>query len=72
MPLYSSVRREKVSSLITFRLIWAQKVGFRTVLDAWGKVAFQDYLNMGGNFVGIHSASDSLNTTTFFGQEIGQ
>jgi len=44
----------------------------RAVLDAWGKIAFQNYLNKGGNFVGIHSASDSLNTTTFFGQEVGQ
>ena len=45
---------------------------FRVVLDARGKIAFQNYLNKGGNFVGIHSASDSLNSATFFGQEIGQ
>jgi len=45
---------------------------FRVVLDEWGKIAFQNYLNRGGNVVGIHSASDSLITTTFFGQEVGQ
>jgi hypothetical protein len=45
---------------------------FYVVLDAEGKTGFQDYLNKGGNFVGIHSASDSLNTTKFFGQELGQ
>ena len=42
------------------------------VLDARGKIAFQNYLNNGGNFVGIHSASESLTTATFFGQEVGQ
>jgi hypothetical protein len=42
------------------------------VLDTEGKAAFQDYLNKGGNFVAIHSASDSLNTTAFFGQEVGR
>jgi len=49
-----------------------QRLKLRAVLDAEGKTAFQNYLNKGGNFVGIHSASDSLNTTTFFGQEVGQ
>jgi hypothetical protein len=41
------------------------------VLDNAGKVAFQKYLNSGGNFVGVHSASDCLVNTTFFGREIG-
>jgi type 1 glutamine amidotransferase len=41
------------------------------VLDGTGKAAFQSWLNKGGNFVGIHSASDCLNTTTFYGKEIG-
>ncbi|KAG5645558.1 hypothetical protein DXG03_005833 [Asterophora parasitica] len=41
------------------------------VLDDAGKAAFQRYLNLGGNFIGIHSASDSLVNTTFFGREIG-
>jgi len=45
---------------------------FCVVLDRWGKIAFQNYLNRGGNFVGIHSASESLTTATFFGQEVGQ
>ena len=45
---------------------------FRVVLDARGKIAFQNYLNKGGNFVGIHAASDSLKSATFFGQEVGQ
>lgn len=42
-----------------------------SVLDDAGKDAFQDYLNKGGNFVAIHSASDSLVNTTFFGLELG-
>ena len=42
------------------------------VLDTEGKTALQNYLNKGGNFVAIHSASDSLNTTAFYGQEVGQ
>ena len=48
------------------------RLEFCAVLDAEGKTALQNYLNRGGNFVAIHSASDSLNTTTFFGQEVGQ
>ncbi|KAJ7220066.1 trehalose utilization-domain-containing protein [Mycena pura] len=43
----------------------------RAVLDDSGKTAFQNYLNLGGNFVGVHSASDSLVNTTFYGQELG-
>ncbi|KAK0204690.1 trehalose utilization-domain-containing protein [Desarmillaria ectypa] len=42
------------------------------VLDDTGKTAFQNYLNKGGNFVGIHSASDTLNTTAFYGNELGE
>ncbi|KAK0192146.1 hypothetical protein F5146DRAFT_1120097 [Armillaria mellea] len=30
----------------------------------------QNYLNNGGNFVGIPSASDTLNTTAFYGKEL--
>lgn len=45
---------------------------FHVVLDTEGKTAFQNYLNKGGNFAGIHSSSDSLNTTAFFGREVGQ
>ncbi|KAK0235765.1 glycosyl-hydrolase [Armillaria nabsnona] len=41
------------------------------VLDDTGKTAFQNYLNNGGNFVGIHSASGTLNTTAFYGKELG-
>lgn len=41
------------------------------VLDDAGKTAFQKYLNLGGNFVGIHSASDSLVNTTFYTRELG-
>ncbi|KZT42149.1 class I glutamine amidotransferase-like protein [Sistotremastrum suecicum HHB10207 ss-3] len=40
------------------------------VLDASGKAAFQTYLNQGGNFVGIHSASDTLRNTTFYMEEL--
>ncbi|KAI0366292.1 class I glutamine amidotransferase-like protein [Pilatotrama ljubarskyi] len=41
------------------------------VLDDAGKAAFQKYLNLGGNFIGIHSASDCLRNTTFFQRDLG-
>ncbi|KAH0585062.1 hypothetical protein H2248_008325 [Termitomyces sp. 'cryptogamus'] len=41
------------------------------ILDDAGKAAFQAYLNLGGNFIGVHSSSDSLVNTTFYGREIG-
>ncbi|KAK7454474.1 hypothetical protein VKT23_011230 [Stygiomarasmius scandens] len=41
------------------------------VLDDAGKAAFQRYLNLGGNFVGIHSASDCLRNDSFYGNELG-
>jgi len=41
------------------------------VLDADGKAALQRYSDLGGNFVAIHSASDCLRNTTFYGQEVG-
>lgn len=41
------------------------------VLDDAGKVALQNYLNLGGNFVGIHCAADALRDTPFFGKQIG-
>ena len=71
MPLCSLVRREKVSSPSHVLSCVHRGLELCAVLDAEGKIAFQNYLNR-GNFVGIHSASDSLNTTAFFGQEVGQ
>ena len=44
----------------------------RVVLDATGKAALQRYFNLGGNFVAIHSASDCLRNTTFYGREVGE
>jgi len=41
------------------------------VLDDAGKAAFQRYLDLGGNFVGIHASSDCLRNTSFYGKEIG-
>ncbi|KAI6122171.1 ThuA-like domain-containing protein [Pisolithus croceorrhizus] len=41
------------------------------VLDDTGKAALQNYLNLGGNFVGIHCAADALCDTPFFGEQIG-
>ncbi|KAJ6496462.1 trehalose utilization-domain-containing protein [Mycena vitilis] len=41
------------------------------VLDDSGKAAFQKYLNLGGNFMGVHSSSDSLVNTSFYGNETG-
>lgn len=34
-------------------------------------IALQNYLNLGGNFVGIHCAADALRDTPFFGEQIG-
>ncbi|KAH9481640.1 hypothetical protein JR316_0006167 [Psilocybe cubensis] len=41
------------------------------VLDAAGEAAFQRYLNLGGNFVGIHSAAATLENTTCYVRELG-
>ncbi|KAH7873455.1 trehalose utilization-domain-containing protein [Lentinula edodes] len=41
------------------------------VLDDLGKAALQKYLDLGGNFIGIHAASDCLRNTTFYGHEVG-
>ncbi|KAA1472199.1 class I glutamine amidotransferase-like protein [Dentipellis sp. KUC8613] len=41
------------------------------VLDDTGKTALQKYLDLGGNFVAIHAASDALRNTTFYGREVG-
>ncbi|KAF8501398.1 class I glutamine amidotransferase-like protein [Russula emetica] len=41
------------------------------VLDATGKAALQRHFDHGGNFVAIHSASDCLRNTTFYGREVG-
>ncbi|CDO77009.1 hypothetical protein BN946_scf184298.g36 [Trametes cinnabarina] len=41
------------------------------VLNADEKAAFQRWLDLGGNFIGIHSASDCLRNTTFFQRELG-
>ncbi|KAF8309936.1 class I glutamine amidotransferase-like protein, partial [Clavulina sp. PMI_390] len=41
------------------------------VLDSDQKTAFLNYLGAGGNYIGIHAASDSLTSTPFFGNETG-
>ncbi|KAF8600107.1 class I glutamine amidotransferase-like protein [Ceratobasidium sp. AG-I] len=41
------------------------------ILDAKGKVAFQNYLNKGGNFAAIHAASAALYTTPVYLKELG-
>jgi Trehalose utilisation len=43
----------------------------QTVLDEAGKTSLQRYLDLGGNFVAIHAASDCLRNTTFYGREVG-
>lgn len=43
-----------------------------TVLDEPGKIALHNYLNKGGNFAAVHSASDCLRTTSFYGREVGE
>jgi Trehalose utilisation len=42
-----------------------------SVLDDPGIVAFQNWVNQGGNFIGVHAASDSLRNNSFFEQELG-
>ena len=42
------------------------------VLDAAGKAAFQTYLDKGGNFIAVHSASDTLRTTQSYIRELGE
>ncbi|EDR08436.1 uncharacterized protein LACBIDRAFT_173797 [Laccaria bicolor S238N-H82] len=41
------------------------------VLDDPGKAAFRTYLNMGGNFIGVHAASDCLRNTSSYRSELG-
>ncbi|KXN91666.1 hypothetical protein AN958_12518 [Leucoagaricus sp. SymC.cos] len=41
------------------------------LLDDSGKSALQNYLNKGGNFIAVHSASDCLRNTSFYGRELG-
>ncbi|KAG9051077.1 hypothetical protein FS837_012585 [Tulasnella sp. UAMH 9824] len=41
------------------------------IINQEQQAAFQNYLNSGGNFVGIHSASDCLHDATFYQREIG-
>ncbi|KAG5634649.1 hypothetical protein H0H81_001252 [Sphagnurus paluster] len=41
------------------------------VLDDAGKAALQNYLNLGGNSIGVHSSSDCLVSTAFYGHKIG-
>jgi len=40
-------------------------------LDRPQQEAFQTYLNSGGHYIGIHSASDCLHDATFYGRELG-
>ena len=44
----------------------------RLVLDDAGKTALRRYLDLGGDFVAIHSASDALRNTTWFIHEVGE
>ncbi|KAG8935078.1 hypothetical protein FRC01_009118 [Tulasnella sp. 417] len=41
------------------------------IINSEQQTVFQNYLNSGGNFVGIHSASDCLHDATFYQREIG-
>ncbi|KAH9939514.1 ThuA-like domain-containing protein [Amylocystis lapponica] len=41
------------------------------ILDEPGKAAFQRYLDLGGNFIGVHCASGCLYETEFYRKEIG-
>ncbi|PSS05525.1 hypothetical protein PHLCEN_2v3807 [Hermanssonia centrifuga] len=50
-------------------IVFLQNTG--EVLDTNGQAAFQRYIDSGGNFVGIHAASDCLRNSTFFDRELG-
>jgi len=41
------------------------------VFDDAGKEAFQNYLNKGGNFIGVHMATGPLDNCAFYEKEIG-
>nr|VWO99763.1 Epl1 protein (Extracellular small protein 1) [Ganoderma boninense] len=41
------------------------------VLDDAGKTALRHYLDLGGNFVAVHAASDALRNTTWYQEEVG-
>lgn len=41
------------------------------VLNADQQTAFNDYLRSGGNYMGIHSAADCLQTTAFYNATVG-
>ncbi|KIJ52530.1 hypothetical protein M422DRAFT_26111 [Sphaerobolus stellatus SS14] len=41
------------------------------VLDEFGVQALHNWVNAGGNFVGIHAASDAMRNNTFFQNELG-
>lgn len=47
-------------------------VQMNSVLDDDAERAFENYINSGGNFVGIHAASDCQRNSTFFGNELGE
>ena len=42
------------------------------MLDDAGKNALRKYLDLGGNFVAVHAASDALRNTTWFQEEVGE
>ena len=42
------------------------------VLDDAGKTALHTFLDKGGNFIGVHAASDGLRNTTWFQHEVGE
>ncbi|KAI0032534.1 ThuA-like domain-containing protein [Vararia minispora EC-137] len=51
-------------------LVFLMNVG-EAVLDDNGKAALQRYLDKGRTFIAIHSASDALRGTAFYGEEVG-
>lgn len=57
--------RRHICTLILF-------VQLLAVLDDTGKTALQSYLGKGGNFIAVHSASDCLRNTSFYGRELGE
>jgi type 1 glutamine amidotransferase len=50
-------------------VVWALTTG--DVLDASQQAAFENYINAGGGYVGIHSAADTEYDWPFYGQVVG-
>jgi len=72
---YSAVSTEDPTQFTADNLARFQVVVFLMttgdVLDADQQAAFEDWIDAGGNYVGVHSASDTLHDWPFYGALVG-